>query len=241
MRMRSPAAIAGCQLRLLLTEPFSVAILTTAPILFVALLSPLMNSTHLVAGMATLFALAYVTRTTLNFYREHDWGTWDRLRSLGISRMGIAVGLLTVPFCVIAVHFAVLFLTGFVFFGVQVRGGFLGLVLVGLAFALFVVGFSLMLFTLCISPVQAEAISSMLIVVLGLVGGCFAPYNLLPGWVRPIGPISPAYWAMEGFTAALNARGEPFSASLVIAGMALVCLTIGLARIRLDAPKKSWI
>ena len=46
---------------------------------------------------------------------------------------------------------------------------------------------------------QLSAAVNVGAMVLGGLGGALAPVAVLPSWARAVAPLSPAYWALEGF------------------------------------------
>ena len=79
--------------------------------------------------------------------------------------------------------------------------------------------------------------------VLGGLGGGFVPVESLPDWIEPIAPISPVYWAMDGYrTAILDGGGVADVLAPVGALVAFTALfaAIALWRLKLDEPKRTW-
>ena len=55
---------------------------------------------------------------------------------------------------------------------------------------------------------QVNAVTNLGAMVLGGLGGGFVPVESLPDWIEPLAPISPVYWAMDGYrTAILDGGG----------------------------------
>ena len=90
---------------------------------------------------------------------------------------------------------------------------------------------------------QVNAVTNLGAMVLGGLGGGFVPVESLPDWIEPFAPISPVYWAMEGYrTAILDGGGV----ADVLAPVARPARLRGLVRgdrgvaLQLDAPKRTW-
>ena len=79
--------------------------------------------------------------------------------------------------------------------------------------------------------------------LLGGLGGGFVPVDSLPEWVQPIAPISPVYWAMEGYQTAIlegGGVGDVLGPLAVLAAFTAAFAGIALWRFKLDAPKRTW-
>jgi ABC-2 type transport system permease protein len=92
--------------------------------------------------------------------------------------------------------------------------------------------------TLVKSPAQLSVGGDIAAELTSILGGALVPAALLPGWLRAVGPLSPGYWAMRSYHAAL---AESSTSSFIgsMAGLACsialgVVLTASLARRRTD-------
>ena len=87
-------SIARTSWQLQLRDPASSVIMTVLPLILIAVLIPSAkaqlvlsgypNATgaeQTVPGLAVLYAFLSVEQVTTLFFREHAWGTWDRLRA----------------------------------------------------------------------------------------------------------------------------------------------------------------
>ena len=75
---------------------------------------------------------------------------------------------------------------------------------------------------------------------LGGLGGGFVPVESLPDWIEPIAPISPVYWAMEGYRTAIldgGGVGDVLGPLAVLLAFTAVFAGIALWRLKLDAPE----
>ena len=88
------------------------------------------------------------------------------------------------------------------------------------------------------SPAQLSVAGDIAAVLTSILGGALVPAELLPGWLRVVGPLSPGYWAMRSYRAALV---DPGPASLIggLAGLGCfialgIALSASLARRRTD-------
>jgi ABC-2 type transport system permease protein len=209
--------IARHGLRLLRREPTYAISMTAMPILVIGFLHGTLDAalaaegspgargtTQLVSGMAVAFAGLLGGNVAFSFFREHGWGTWPRLRCSGASTLELIIGLAIVPAGVIVVQQAILYLVGAVVFDLQVRGSPVAVALVLACFAACMVSFGLMLVGVARTLVQVDTFVNVGVPLLAGIGGALAPRELMPAWVRAIGPVTPHHWAMRGLRGALD-------------------------------------
>jgi ABC-2 type transport system permease protein len=72
------------------------------------------------------------------------------------------------------------------------------------------------------------------------LGGGFVPVESLPEWVQPVAPVSPVYWAMEGYGSATLSEGGVLVPAAVLLAFAIVFAALAVWRFRVDAPKRTW-
>ena len=90
---------------------------------------------------------------------------------------------------------------------------------------------------------QVNAVTNLGAMVLGGLGGGFVPVASLPDWIEPIAPISPVYWAMDGYQRAILEGGgvdDVLGPLAVLVGFTAGFASIALWRFKLDAPKRTW-
>jgi ABC-2 type transport system permease protein len=85
------------------------------------------------------------------------------------------------------------------------------------------------------TPEQAGAVGWIVPLFLGAIGGTWWPLEVVPPWMRAVGHISPAAWALEGMHGLIN-FGQGASAvlapSLVLLGFAAVLTAVGAKSLR---------
>lgn len=246
MSWRRSVAIARHDLRLLRADPVFFIVFTTMPLVVMAFIKPafryvveaegvsgLNGAEHAVPGQAVMFALFLVGNVGFTFYREHGWGTWERLRSSWAGPAEIMVGKVSVPLAQGAIQLAVLFGVGGFLYGLRVRGSVIALALVAAAFCLCLVALGLALLAVCRSVMQVNAIANLGAMVLAGVGGAIAPLTALPGWAKAVAPGTPSYWSMRGFRSVILDSGGMADVALPVA--VLMVFTVGflvVARMR---------
>ena len=256
MALGRSGAIARNELRILRRDPTFVLIMLGMPLIVMAFTKPAFRAALIadgvpgangaeqaVPGAAVLFGLFLVGNIGFTMFREHGWNTWERLRASWARPSEILAGKVVVPLAISALQIAVLFTVGVVFFGLHVRTSVVGLVVVAAGFGVALAGLGLALMSLCRSVMQLNAITNLSSILLSGLGGAITPLSTLPSWARHIAPVTPSYWAMRGFRAAILPGGS-FSKAIVsaavLAAMGVVCAAVGLARFRVDETKVSW-
>jgi len=144
---------------------------------------------------------------------------------------------------VLTTQLVVLFGVGIGFVGLNVRGSWLALALVVMAFEVCLVCIGVALLAVCTTVMQLTAISNLSAIVLGALGGALVPVATLPGWAQAIAPVTPTYWAMRGLrTTTLEAAGVGDVAApvLVLFGFALFFACVAAVRLSTGSPKVAW-
>ncbi|MEU6749064.1 ABC transporter permease [Spirillospora sp. NPDC046719] len=243
------------ELRILRRDPLPIISLVLMPLVLMAFVRPerafvLVGQGHsdangaeeAVPGMTVLFALFLVSFVPFGFFREHGWGTWERLRASPARPAEIVAGKLAPVLATSLAQQAVLFGLGSVLFDMRVRGSLVALALVIVALAGCLTALGLMLTALVRTFQQVNAISNVSALVLGGLGGALAPVTLLPAWIRAAAPASPGYWAMRGFRSVVLNGGGISAVALPIAvltAFAAAFTAVFLVRFRYDETKVS--
>lgn len=236
------------EFRLVAADPLPHVLGVVFPLVFIYFMLPVYGGQESLAGVlqavpgfTIMFAFFLVGNTGYGFFREHGWGTWDRLRLSQASRAQVLFGKSLVPFVLFLAQFVVIIGVSSVAFGFPVTAiGWTQVLLIAVGFAACLVGLALSLVGLCSSSQQLSSITNLLAPVLAALGGALVPTQLLPGWIASISPASPAYWAMGGMAEALHqARWDVvvtnFAALLAFAtGLSF----LGAMRLRSDRSKK---
>jgi ABC-2 type transport system permease protein len=230
--------IAGLNLRLLLTDVAGLLILVAMPLVMMAFLQPLgrtqlgqrgftgaTGAEQTVPGMAVLFSFYLVMYLGMAFFREHEWGTWDRLRASAAHPAEIIAGKCTPTLLVGGAQLGLLWLAGLALFGLRVRGSAAGVVAVSLALMLATIGIGIALVAVCRTLEQMNVFANLGAIVLGGLGGAFVSPDALPGWARAAAPFTPQHWAITGYERVVLRGGGVSSVALPCA----VLLAFGAA------------
>lgn len=254
--LQASVAIAKQELRVLRGDPASLALLLAMPLLLAAFTVPVYRATlviqghpdasgaeQAVPGMAALFGVFIVQFLGLSFFREHGWGTWDRLRASQVPMAEILLGKVFVSAVLLACQQVVIFAAGVLLLGLRIRGSLLALALVGACLALSLLAFALACIAVCRSMQQLSIVVNLGSLVFAGVGGALVPLSVLPWWTSVIGVVTPVYWAMRGYDAVVL-DGAGIGAVLlpvaVLLAQTAVLLAIALLRFRVDERKRGW-
>lgn len=202
------------------------------------------GAAQVVPGMTLFFSFYMVAFAGTNVYREFIWTTWDRLLSLPLTRSELMIGKLAPPFMLLAAQQAILFGAGVVFFSLEPRGSVAGLILISVAFIVFLTAFIFVTVALCRTLQQLLAVTNLSAILFAAVGGALTPVKTLPDWATVVAPISPIYWAMKGFNRMLI-EGQGFEAAAMPAAVLLASATclaaVGIKTFRFDARKSGTL
>jgi ABC-2 type transport system permease protein len=148
----------------------------------------------------------------------------------GELAVAVAVG----PFQVMVVQSAFLIGVGGLAFGVS-WGSPLGMLLVTGALVLLGTGASLFLGTVFRTDAQVTAFGPFLGILLGMVGGCMWPLEIVPDAVASFGHLFPTAWAMDAYLALVFGR-VPWRSVLpevgMLLAMAAALAALGVLRLR---------
>lgn len=143
------------------------------------------------------FFLALTVATSLGSDRRT--GAWRRLLAAPVSRSRALIASL-VPYVLIGgVQLAFLFGTGVLVFGMEIAGSVGALVAVSLALVYCAVSLGLLFAALGGSERQLGAFGSVVLLVMGILGGCMVPRLLMPPEMQAIGLAVPHGWALDGY------------------------------------------
>lgn len=251
--MRASIALALHDLRVLRRDPVPLVLLFALPIALAAFLEDAFGSILLlegqldakgaqqvIPGMAVMFSFFLVGLVGLSFFREHGWGTWQRLRATPLGSAGLLTGKLLPLVAIAFAQMGVLFGAGFAIFGLELEGSAAGLVLIAGSTSLAHLALGLAIVAYARTLPQVNAFANLGAVVTAGLGGAIVPLSTLPDWARTIAPITPAYWAMEGFrTLFLEAGGLGGVLRSVgfLLGFATAFTLVAAQRLQMEEPK----
>ncbi|MEU4559554.1 ABC transporter permease [Actinoplanes sp. NPDC023936] len=232
-----------------------VAMLTIMPVVLITVLLPTYENAlaqdargvgaaeHAVPGFAVMFALFLAAHAGMTFFRDHAWHTWMRLRTLPVPASTLVTAKLVVPFLLVLFQLVAVFAVGAALFDLRVRGSLAGLVLVLTVFAACVLALSVLAVAVCRTVVHLAAVTNVGTLVLSGLGGALVPVVLLPGWLQPLAPLTPSYWAMRSLQTVVS-DGAGLTGVLpplgVLGAMTAGVAAVGAVLLRPDRPKEAW-
>lgn len=166
-------------------------------------------------AMITLFMLINTGMYGAVFLTEEKQNrVLSRIATYPLSRTGILTGKLLGRTLIGLTQAAILLIAGRFLLGAFLGNSLPALIVLILCLALTVGAHALFWGAVLKRVEQATAVMMIVSLFLGAIGGCWWPLEVVPGWLRTFGHISPAAWAMDGFHALLS-FGETGLAILV--------------------------
>ena len=246
------AALARHEFRMMARDRGMIISLVVMPALLIAFLKPAFGplleaqgvdgasgAEQAVPGIAVLFAFLASTTVAWTIFRDHGWNTWDRLRASEARPSEILAGKVAPSFTLTLVQLVALFVMGVVAFGLEIRGPVLGVVAVSVVLAVCLTAFGTLITSVLRSTQEVNTASNVLGMGLAGLGGAFTPLESLPAWAAALAPVSPAYWAMRGYRAAILDTGvvDVVVSCGVLLGFAAVFAGVAARRFRFDEVK----
>ncbi|HYU57415.1 MAG TPA: ABC transporter permease [Actinomycetota bacterium] len=253
MSLRTSGAIIRHEFRVMMTDPSTVIFLIFIPLFMVAFMRGLFagaladagfpganGSEFAIPGMAVAFAAFGVSWAGFTFFRDHGWGTWDRLRATPITSVDLIAGKVIPNVAVTVVQLGALFVIGGPLFGLRVQGSIFGLALTVLVLALALSAFGMAVTSVSRTMQQLNAIGSVGAFAMAMIGGAWVPVESMPGWGQAIAPVMPTYWGMKAFRSVILEGGGIAQIALpllVIVGFGVLFTLLAAAKFRLDDTK----
>ena len=191
-----------------------------------------------VPGNAVLFGFFIALTVAMAFTGERKTGTWRRLLAAPVPRWKALLATL-VPYYVVGLtQQAFLFGIGATAFGMQVAGSVAALVVLTMMVTLCAVCLGFLFAALGGSEKQLGGVGSVVLLVMGLLGGCMFPRLAMPPFMKTLGLGVPHGWALDGYYAVLVRQGTSIAdiaPSLVaLGGFAVAFAAAGLALFRFE-------
>jgi ABC-2 type transport system permease protein len=191
-----------------------------------------------VPGNAVLFGFFIALTCALSFAEERRTGTWRRLLAAPVPRWKLLVAKMLPYVALGTLQVGVLFVIGALGFGMKVGGSVAALAVLTVGVACCATALGLVIAAFSSTEKQISSLGSVLILIMGLVGGCMLPRVLMPHVIQQIGLAVPHGWALDGYYTLLVHRGAGFAEVAqpiaAVYGFALVFGIIGVRRFRFD-------
>jgi ABC-2 type transport system permease protein len=192
-----------------------------------------------VPGNAVLFGFFIALTCALGFAEERRSGTWRRLLAAPVPPWQLLVAKL-VPYIALGmIQVTTLFVIGAYGFGMQVGGSVIALGVLTLGVACCATSLGLLIASFSSTEKQISSLGSVLILIMGLVGGCMFPRMLMPDTMQQVGLFVPHGWALDGYYTLLIHKGTGFAdvgkQIGAVFGFAGLFAFIGLRRFKFDS------
>ena len=154
-----------------------------------------------VAGMTVMMLMFGLMACSVTLLQERDQGTLRRLLVSGAPRASLLFGKFLFCIAVGLLQLAIMFVYGELVFGVGTFRDPLTLVVLAVTWAAAATAFGMLIAVWAGTPKQAEGLSTMLILVMAALGGCWFPIQVadLPWWADVVTHATLTHWAMTGF------------------------------------------
>jgi ABC-type multidrug transport system permease subunit len=191
-----------------------------------------------VPGNAVLFGFFLSMTVAMTFASERRTGTWRRLLAAPVPRWKALVGTL-VPYIVVGcVQMLFLFGLAVVAFGMAIAGSVAGLAVLALSVVLCAVSLGLLFASVGGTEKQIGSTAPVILLVMGLLGGCMFPRLAMPDVMKSLGHVVPHSWALDGFYDVLVRQGTSIADLApsigAVLGFAALFATLGLWRFRFE-------
>ena len=194
-----------------------------------------------VPGNAVLFGFFIALTCALSFAEERRTGTGRRLlAALHRRAWKPLLGAKMLPYVALgSLQVGLLFAIGVFGFHMRIGGSIVALALLTLGVATCAASLGLLLASVSTTEKQISSLGSVLILVMGLVGGCMFPRALMPEAMQHIGLFVPHGWALDGYYELLVRDGATIADVLpqiaAVWGFAIAFALIGMRRFKFDA------
>ena len=191
-----------------------------------------------VPANAVLFGFFLALTVAMTFATDRRTGAWRRLLAAPVSRRRALLAALVPYYLVGVAQLAFLFGTGALVFGMEIGGSLVALIALSLALVYCAVSLGLLFASIGGSERQLGGIGSVVLLVMGILGGCMVPRMIMPSVMQSIGLAVPHGWALDGYYEILVRQGAglaqvaPSIAALV--GFGSVFAAIGAARFKFE-------
>ncbi|MBI5034674.1 MAG: ABC transporter permease [Chloroflexi bacterium] len=164
-------------------------------------------------------------------------GTFRRLLVAPMGRTAMLAGKMLPYYIINVLQIAIMLGESWLLFGLNLGSSPAGLIVVSLAAAATATGLGVLVAALARSEAQIGGLTTLLLLTLSALGGCFVPRFTMPEWLKSIGLITPHAWALDAFQDLL-VRGYGLVDVLpkvgVLAAFTIVFFAIGVWRFRFE-------
>ncbi len=186
------------------------------------------NMTFTVMMMTLIYGAVYLTI-------EKREGMVKRQLTLPVSRPMLFAGKVLGRIFVALLQIAILVVAGRFLFKLDFGHSPLGLAVLLLTYAFAIAAISTFLGAILANPEQASTVGWLASTVMGALGGCWWPAEVMPDWLRNAAHVFPTAWAMDGLHALIS-FGRGFDAialpASVLIGFGILFCWLAARRLR---------
>ena len=187
-----------------------------------------------VPGMGSMYVMFTVLAGMAVLIRERNQWTLQRLTALPITRAQILGGKVLTYVTLGMIQYLIVFGVGLLV-GLDFGNQPLLLLPIMIAFVLCTTALAFAVAPWVTSEIQAHSVARLLSLSLAPLGGAWWPIDIVPGFMRTIGHLSPVAWAMDAFHDIMWYNGgltEILPEVGVLLGAAVVLFTFGVRSFR---------
>jgi ABC-2 type transport system permease protein len=155
--------------------------------------------THSFSGMTLQYLLFWGMESGLLLLRDRQRSLWLRMRAAPIPLSCILLGKALSTASVAFLQILVTFGFGYLVFGVNVAGSWIGFTLIAIAVSILAAATGLLVAAIGGTEARARSVCILAILGVSMLGGLWLPSFVLPGWARDLALSLPTTWAMRGF------------------------------------------
>ncbi|HEX5051219.1 MAG TPA: ABC transporter permease [Planctomycetota bacterium] len=154
-----------------------------------------------VAGMTVMMLMFGLMACSSTLLQERDQGTLRRLLVSRAPRQALLLGKFLFCFCIGMLQLLILFGYGELLFGVGTFRDPATLLVLSATWSAAATSFGMLIAVWARTQKQAEGLSTMLILVMAALGGCWFPLQIadLPWYAEVVTKATLTHWAMTGF------------------------------------------
>ncbi|MCV9927174.1 ABC transporter permease [Flavobacterium sp. LS1R49] len=185
--------------------------------------------------LAILVTLVGGFLSALNIVKEKEAGTIEQINVSPVKKYHFILGKL-IPFWILGnVVFTLGLLVGWVFYGIIPLGNIFVLYAFVCVYLLAILGFGLLISTICDTQQQAMLIMFFFVMIFVLMGGLFTPIDSMPDWAKTASKFNPISYFIDVMRMVII-KGSGFKDIskhiLIILGFAIVLNTAAVINYR---------
>ncbi len=148
----------------------------------------------------TIFGIFWIVSLLAgSVLQEKREGTFRRLLVAPMSRAIMLAGKLVPHYLINLLQITIMLGAAHLLFGMSLGPSPAGLVVVSLAAAATATGLGVLVAALAHTEAQVGGLTTLLLLTLSALGGCFVPRFIMPDWLQAVGLVTPHAWALDAY------------------------------------------